>query len=89
MTFEDTGADYLLIDEAHYWKNRGRASAVRELACTPGSQQAEDLVMKLDVLREKRRDEAAAAGREPTPADERVATFSTGTPVANSLGRCG
>jgi len=86
LVFEDTGADYLLIDEAHYWKNRGRASAVRELACTPGSQQAEDLVMKLDVLREKRRDEAAAAGREPTPADERVATFSTGTPVANSLG---
>jgi len=86
LVFEDTGADYLLIDEAHYWKNRGRASAVRELACTPGSQQAEDLVMKLDVLREKRRDEARAAGREPTPADERVATFSTGTPVANSLG---
>jgi len=86
LVFEDTGADYLLIDEAHYWKNRGRASAVRELACTPGSQQAEDLAMKLDVLREKRRDEAAAAGREPTPADERVATFSTGTPVANSLG---
>ena len=52
LVFEDTGADYLLIDEAHYWKNRGRASAVRELACTPGSQQAEDLVMKLDVLRE-------------------------------------
>jgi len=74
------------IDEAHYFKNRERVSAVRELACTPGSQQAEDLVMKLDVLRESRRDAAAAAGYALRPGQERVATFSTGTPVANSLG---
>ncbi len=55
-----------------------------ELACTPGAQQAEDLVMKLAVLRGQRRDRDLAEGRRPGP--ERVATFSTGTPVANSLG---
>jgi len=86
LTFEETGADYLMIDEAHMYKNRDRVSAVPELACTPGSQQAEDLAMKLDVLREARRDQARAAGREITPGEERVATFATGTPVANSLG---
>jgi len=57
---------------------------VAELACTPGAQQAEDLVMKLAVLRDQRRDRDLAEGRQPGP--ERVATFSTGTPVANSLG---
>ncbi len=86
LTWEMVGADYIFLDEAHYFKNRERVSAVRELACTPGSQQAEDLVMKLDVLRESRRDAAAAAGYELRPGQERVATFSTGTPVANSLG---
>jgi len=86
LTFEETGADYLFIDEAHMFKNRGRASAVREEACTPGSQQAEDQVMKLAVLREGRRDAAAASGRALSPGQERVATFATGTPVANSLG---
>ncbi len=86
LTWEMVGADYIFLDEAHYFKNRERVSAVRELACTPGSQQAEDLVMKLDVLRESRRDAAAAAGYALRPGQERVATFSTGTPVANSLG---
>ena len=86
LTWEMVGADYIFLDEAHLFKNRERVSAVRELACTPGSQQAEDLVMKLDVLRESRRDAAAAAGHELRPGQERVATFSTGTPVANSLG---
>jgi len=60
-----------------------RPSGVAELACTPGAQQAEDLVMKLAVLRDQRRDRDLAEGRRPGP--ERVATFSTGTPVANSL----
>ncbi len=57
-----------------------------ELACTPGAQQAEDLALKLEALRERRRDAASAAGRTPDAAVERVATFATGTPVANSLG---
>lgn len=84
ITFEDSGCDYVMIDEAHMYKNRFRASEVAELACAPGAKQAEDLVMKLSVLRDQRRDRDVAEGRAPGP--ERVATFATGTPVANSLG---
>lgn len=86
LRFEQTGCDYLFIDEAHMFKNRTRLSAVKELSCPNGSQRADDLAMKMELLRWRRREEAQAAGREPTPADERVATFATGTPVANSLG---
>ncbi|WP_330251447.1 DEAD/DEAH box helicase family protein [Nocardia sp. NBC_00565] len=83
--FEDGGCDYLFIDEAHNFKNLERESNVMELACMPGSQQALDMLLKLSYLRTKRRREAEIAG---IPADtyiERVATFATGTPVANSL----
>ncbi|MFL0580645.1 helicase-related protein [Dietzia sp. 179-F 9C3 NHS] len=84
ITFESSGADYLLIDEAHLYKNLGRTSGVQELS-HPGSDQAMDLKLKLDYLRARKRQEALDAG---TPADayvERVCTFATGTPVANSL----
>ncbi len=40
--------------------------------------------MKLEHLRAFRRHRDLAEGRTPGP--ERVATFATGTPVANSLG---
>ena len=66
------------------YKNRQRTSTVRELACSDGSTQAEDLAMKLEHLREFRRHRDLAEGRTPGP--ERIATFATGTPVANSLG---
>lgn len=83
--FEASGCDYLFIDEAHWAKNLLRISNIDELACAPGSQQAQDLLLKLEYLRGKRRREATAAG---IPADayiERVATFATGTPLSNSL----
>ncbi len=83
LTFEESGCDYLII-EAHMFKNKMRPSGVAELACSPGSQKAEGLAMKLAVLRERRNDRDLAEGRVPGP--ERVATFATGTPVANSLG---
>jgi N12 class adenine-specific DNA methylase len=86
LSFEQTGCDYLFVDEAHMYKNRGRVSGVAELACTPGAQQAEDLALKLEALRERRRDAHRAAGGTPDASVERVATFATGTPVANSLG---
>jgi len=88
LNFEESGCDYLLVDFTSRTTGRTGGGLRRwpSWRAPPGSQQAEDLVMKLDVLREKRRDEAAAAGREMTPGEERVATFSTGTPVANSLG---
>jgi len=84
LNFEESGCDYLIVDEAHMFKNKMRPSGVAELACSPGSQKAEGLAMKLAVLRERRRDGDLAEGRVPGP--ERVATFATGTPVANSLG---
>jgi len=49
-------------------------------------EQAEDLALKLEALRERRRDAASAAGHTPDASVERVATFATGTTVANSLG---
>lgn len=86
LRFEQTGCDYLLIDEAHMFKNKGRLSNIEELSCATPAQRAEDLAMKLDVLRQRRRDEGIAAGRPRHQIVERVATFATGTPVANSLG---
>nr|WP_203225404.1 helicase-related protein [Williamsia herbipolensis] len=84
VLFEDTGADYLFVDEAHEYKNKGRQCAVDSLSLA-GSNKAEDLSMKLAYLRERRQDQAVASGRIVTPGAERVATFATGTPIANSL----
>ncbi|MDP7707410.1 helicase-related protein [Mycobacterium sp. TY815] len=86
LRFEQTGCDYLIIDEAHMFKNKGRLSNIDELSCPTAAQRAEDLAMKLELLRQRRRDEARAAGIPEDQIVERVATFATGTPVANSLG---
>ncbi|NEE01189.1 helicase-related protein [Phytoactinopolyspora halotolerans] len=72
INFERTGCDYLFIDEAHHFKNKRIASGVREFDNTTNpSQQAEDLAVKLQVLRARN--------------SAKVATFATATPVANSL----
>jgi N12 class adenine-specific DNA methylase len=84
VTFEQTGCDYLFIDEAHEYKNKARTCAIDTLAHT-GSQKAEDLSMKLDLLRERVQDQARAVGHYLPAGAERVATFATGTPIANSL----
>ncbi|VBA34343.1 hypothetical protein LAUMK35_05711 [Mycobacterium pseudokansasii] len=86
LRFEDSGCDYLMIDEAHTYKNLGRTCNIEELSCTSASQRAEDLALKLRALRQRRRDEAAAHGLPSHQVIERVATFATGTPIANSLG---
>ncbi len=86
LRFEDTGCDYLLMDEAHSYKNKHRVCNIDELSCTTAAERAEDLSMKMSVLRRMRRDEARAAGIPEHKAVERVATFATGTPIANSLG---
>ena len=70
VTFEQTGVDYLLIDEAHGYKNLATTSNIPGAAIL-GSKRAEDLHMKLEYLR--------STGRE------RVATFATATPIANSV----
>ncbi|MGV7254596.1 helicase [Mycobacterium kansasii] len=86
LRFEQTGCDYLLVDEAHHYKNRQRICNIEELSCPAASQRAEDLSLKLQVLRQRRRDEARAAGIPEHRIVERVVTFATGTPIANSLG---
>ncbi len=70
VRFEETGVDYVFVDEGHLFKNRRVDSAIEGMA-NPGSQRAQDLDAKLWALR-----------RVNGP---RVVTFATATPVANSI----
>lgn len=70
ISFEDTGIDYFCVDEAHDYKNLATASNIRG-AAIPGSDRAMNLKMKIDHLRSVH--------------GERVVTFATGTPIANSV----
>jgi hypothetical protein len=70
VRFEETGIDYLFVDEAHAYKNRRVDSSIDGVA-NVGSQRAQDLDSKLWALRR-------AHGT-------RVVTFATATPVANSM----
>ena len=71
--WEDTQADYLIVDEAHNYKNLQRVSNLRDLQ-EAGSDRAQDMDMKLDYLRTK------------NGTDRPTVTFATGTPIANSIG---
>ena len=51
LEFEQTGIDYLIVDEAHDYKNLQTVSNIRD-AAIDGSQRASDLHMKLEWLRE-------------------------------------
>lgn len=70
VSFEDTGIDYLVIDEMHMYKNLATESNIRD-AAIEGSSRASDLDMKLDYLRSQGR--------------ERVVTGMTATPISNSV----
>jgi N12 class adenine-specific DNA methylase len=70
LCFEQTGIDYLLIDEAHSYKNLRTQSNIPD-AAIEGSQRASDLHMKLEYLRRRH--------------GERVVTMATATPIANSV----
>lgn len=71
VSFEQTGIDYLMVDEAHHYKNLAVTSSIEGVSI-PGSTQASDLHMKLHYLRKN-----TESGR--------VVTFATGTPIANSI----
>ena len=86
LSVENSGCDYLFIDEAHMYKNKARVCNIEELSSPNSSQRAEDLTLELRILRQRRRDEALAGGIPAGKVVERVATFATGTPIANSLG---
>lgn len=71
VTFEQTGIDYLMVDEAHYYKNLAMSCRAEGFS-TSGSKRADDLAMKLGWLRD----------RNP---DGRCGMLLTGTPISNSL----
>lgn len=70
VRFEETGVDFLYVDEAHAYKNRRVDSSIDGVGGS-GSQRAQDLDSKLWALR-----------RAHGP---RVVAFATATPVANSM----
>lgn len=72
VTFDQAGIDYLIVDEAHGYKNLGRQSSLADLA-HPGSQKATDMDMKLEHIRSTKR-----------PGQPMV-TFATGTPISNNI----
>lgn len=84
LTFEQTGIDYLFVDEAHHYKNLSRQSDLAELSCA-GSQRASDLDFKLRALREQKTLSAERAGLLTSTYQPAVATFATGTPVSNTM----
>lgn len=75
ITFEKLGFDYVLVDEAHKFKNLSFNTLIDGVQPPEGSGRARDMHMKLDMLRER-------AGDSP---NARVAAFATGTPISNSL----
>lgn len=77
LNFEDTPCDYLVIDEAHLYKNLQRISKVDDISHA-GSNRASDLEMKLSYLRESLPERGKSK-------DSPVVTFATGTPVTNNL----
>ena len=71
LTFEQTGIDYLIVDEAHAFKNL-EFVARAEGFNTSGSKRADDMLMKLTWLRKN------------NPAGY-VGMLMTGTPISNAL----
>ncbi|WHS36236.1 hypothetical protein [Auritidibacter ignavus] len=70
VSFEDTGIDYLVVDEMHMYKNLETESNISD-AAIEGSSRASDLDMKLQYLRSQ--------------GHERVVTGMTATPISNSV----
>ena len=69
ITFEQTGIDYLFVDEAHMYKSLFTPTTL-DVNPNP-SKKATDLHMKLGLLRQRNGD--------------RVGTLATATPLANSI----
>jgi N12 class adenine-specific DNA methylase len=70
VTFEETGVDYIFLDEAHLAKNLSFPTRIQGVGGA-GSKRATDIEVKLRVLRQRH--------------GQRVATFATATFVANSI----
>lgn len=72
LTWEQTGIDYLIVDELHMYKNLTVNSNIQSVD-REGSLRAMDLDMKVQILREK----AGPRGK--------VMTGATATPIANAM----
>ncbi len=73
INFEQTGIDYLIVDEAHLFKNcyiKTKLGNIKGVT-NASSQRASDLLMKTEYLMEKQKGKGIV--------------FATGTPVSNSL----
>lgn len=72
VSWEETGIDYLCVDEAHKFKNLTVITKVSDLSKGKGSNRATDLDMKLWYYREHL-------------GQSRVVTLATATPLPNSM----
>jgi len=72
IPWDHTRGDYIIVDEAHNYKNLRRVSKLADLA-EDGSARATDLDVKLRYLRGEK------------GSDHPIVTFATGTPIANSI----
>ncbi|WP_431711455.1 helicase-related protein [Glutamicibacter uratoxydans] len=84
VIWEQTGIDYLFVDEAHNYKNLGRTAPLQELSCA-ATNRASDLDYKLRAMREAKTEVAIASGRYSSSYIPAVCSFATGTPVANNM----
>jgi hypothetical protein len=71
VTFDQLGVDYLMVDEAHFFKNLGLMTRTEGFSIK-ASKRATDLHMKLWWLRQRNQDGRSGA-------------LFTGTPVSNTL----
>ena len=73
LTFEETGVDFLFVDEAHGYKNLETPTNLSNVAGVPssGSQKAFDMYMKAQYLNET--------------TNYHGLVFATGTPVSNAM----
>lgn len=85
LVFEETGIDFLMVDEAHHYKNLSRVSDVPELDESAGSQRARNLNYILRAMREDKTARAKAEGTWSPGYVPSVVLFATGTPVANKV----
>lgn len=73
VTFEETGIDYIFVDEAQAYKNLSyftNLSGVSDMGTPDGSKRANDMKMKTDFMRQKQSGKGV--------------TFLTATPIMNS-----
>ncbi len=83
LSFEQSGCDFLFIDEAHDYKNLSRPSNSADLSVPGGAQRATDLEMKAQFLRNQARERNARARKPNAPA--KAIGFATGTPITNAM----